>query len=173
MTIVERGVLTDEARAELVAVAKGKGVAGVFALRARIVVWWDEGRSAREIVSLSGMSEPTVRLWLERYRAEGVDGLFGKPHPGKGPVHGGKVRARILALSRQSPPPELGVTHWSSRLLASYLRREGVTVSHVFVADLWRENRLRPWQQGTFKLSSDPGFEEKVTDIVGLYLAPP
>jgi len=83
------------------------------------------------------------------------------------------VRARILALSRQSPPPELGVTHWSSRLLASYLRREGVTVSHVFVADLWRENRLRPWQQGTFKLSSDPGFEEKVTDIVGLYLAPP
>ena len=84
MTIVERGVLTDEARAELVAVAKGKGVAGVFALRARIVVWWDEGRSAREIMSLSGMSEPTVRLWPERYRAEGVDGLFGKPHPGKG-----------------------------------------------------------------------------------------
>ena len=72
------------------------------------------------------------------------------------------MRARILALSRQSPPPELGVTHWSSRPLASYLRREGVTVSHVFVADLWRENGVRPRQQGTFKLSSDPRFEEKV-----------
>src|SRR5674536_80216 len=119
------------------------------------------------------MSEPTVRLWPERYEAEGVDGLFGKPHPGKGPVHGGKVHARILALSRQSPPRELGVTHWSSRLLAGYLRREGVTVSHVFVADVWRDNGLRPWQQGTFKLSTDPRFEEKVTDIVGLYLAPP
>jgi hypothetical protein len=65
------------------------------------------------------------------------------------------------------------VTHWSSRLLAGYLRREGVTVSHVFVADVWRDNGLRPWQQGTFKLSTDPRFEEKVTDIVGLYLAPP
>src|SRR5664280_1557760 len=119
------------------------------------------------------MSEPTVRLWPERYEAEGVDGLFGKPHPGKGPVHGGKVHARILALSRQSPPRELGVTHWSSRLLAGYLRREGVTVSHVFVADVWRDNGLRPWQQGTFRLSTDPRFEEKVTDIVGLYLAPP
>ena len=34
--------------------------------------------------------------------------------------------------------------HWSSRLLASYLRREGVSVSHVFVADLWRDNGVRP-----------------------------
>ena len=62
MTVVERGVLTDEARAELVALSKGKDVVGVVALRARIVLWWNEGRSAREIVSLSGMSEPTVRL---------------------------------------------------------------------------------------------------------------
>ena len=46
-------------------------------------------------------------------------------------------------------------------------------MSHVFVADVWRDNGLRPWQQGTFKLSTDPRFEEKVTDIVGLYLAPP
>ena len=47
-------------------------------------------------------------------------------------------------------------------------------MSHVFVADLWREERLRPWQQGTFKLSADPRFEEKVvTDIVGLYMDPP
>src|SRR5664280_2244008 len=81
MTVVERGVLTDEARAELVALSKGKDVVGVVALRARIVLWWNEGRSAREIVSLSGMSEPTVRLGPERYEAEGVDGLFGKPHP--------------------------------------------------------------------------------------------
>src|SRR5664280_1671683 len=113
MTVVERGVLPDEARAELAALSKGKDVVGVVALRARIVLWWNEGRSAREIVSLSGMSEPTVRLWTERYEAEGVDGLFGKPHPGKGgPVHGGKVHARILALSRQSPPRE----HWSDPL---------------------------------------------------------
>src|SRR5664280_2833581 len=112
MTVVEGGVFTDEARAELVILSKGKDVVGVVALRARIVLWWNEGRSAREIVSLSEMSEPTVRLWPERYEAEGVDGLFGKPHPGKGPVHGGKVHARILALSRQSPPRKLGVTHW-------------------------------------------------------------
>jgi len=173
MTVVQRGVLTDEARAELAGLSKGRTVNGAVATRARIVLWWDEGRPAREIVALAGMSEPTVRLWPERYEAEGVAGLFGRPHPGKGRVHDGGVRGRILALSRSSPPRELGVTHWSSRLLARYLRREGITVSHVFVADLWREERLRPWQQGTFKLSADPRFEEKVTDIVGLYMDPP
>lgn len=58
--------------------------------------------------------------------------------------------------------------------MASYLKREeGISVSHDFVADLWREHDLRPWQQGTFKLSTDPCFEEKVVDVVGLYLDPP
>jgi hypothetical protein len=53
--------------------------------------------------------------------------------------------------------------------MAKYLKRhEGIEVSHVFVADLWREHRLKP-----HKLSRDPHFAEKVADIVGLYLAPP
>ena len=58
--------------------------------------------------------------------------------------------------------------------MAKYLKRhEGIEVSHVFVADLWREHRLKPHRQDTFKLSRDPYFAEKVADIVGLYLAPP
>ena len=75
MTVVQRGVLTDETRAELAGLSKGRTVNGTVATRARIVLWWDEGRPAREIVALSGMSEPTVRLWPERYEAEGVAGL--------------------------------------------------------------------------------------------------
>jgi len=38
---------------------------------------------------------------------------------------------------------------------------------------LWREYKLQPWRQGTFKISKDPKFEEKVRDVVGLYLNPP
>ena len=52
-------------------------------------------------------------------------------------------------------------------------RTEGVTVSHHYVARLWRETGLKPHRQGTFKLSRDPRFAEKVADIVGLYLDPP
>jgi transposase len=58
--------------------------------------------------------------------------------------------------------------------MARYLKREeGISVSHSFVATLWREHDLQPHRQGTFKLSPDPAFEEKVIDVVGLYLDPP
>ena len=58
--------------------------------------------------------------------------------------------------------------------MANFIARtEGVTVSHHYVATLWRETGLKPHRQGTFKLSRDPRFAEKVADIVGLYLDPP
>ena len=58
--------------------------------------------------------------------------------------------------------------------MAAYLKRtEGVSVSWHYVAKLWRDNQLKPHQQGTFKLSRDPRFAEKVADVVGLYLDPP
>ncbi len=41
------------------------------------------------------------------------------------------------------------------------------------VARIWRARKLRPWLVETFKLSNDPAFEEKLVDVVGLYLDPP
>ena len=46
-------------------------------------------------------------------------------------------------------------------------------MSHHYVAKLWRETGLKPHRQGTFKVSKDPAFVEKVADVVGLYLDPP
>jgi transposase len=67
------------------------------------------------------------------------------------------------------PPPErLGVTHWSSRLLADQLG-----ISNVWVARIWRKWGLQPWRRESFKFSTDPELEAKVRDVVGLYLAPP
>jgi len=58
--------------------------------------------------------------------------------------------------------------------MAAYLRRvEGIAVSHNFIAQVWRDHDLQPHRQGTFKLSTDPDFEAKVADVVGLYLDPP
>jgi hypothetical protein len=58
--------------------------------------------------------------------------------------------------------------------MAAFIQRtEGVYVSHHYVAKLWRENGLKPHRIGTFKVSKDPAFAEKVADIVGLYLDPP
>jgi transposase len=48
-----------------------------------------------------------------------------------------------------------------------------VSVSHNYVAKLWCETGLKPHRIGTFKVSKDPAFAEKVADVVGLYLDPP
>jgi hypothetical protein len=57
--------------------------------------------------------------------------------------------------------------------MAAFVQRtEGVSVSYHYVAKLWRDNGIKPHRQGTFKISKDPEFVEKVADIVGLYLDP-
>jgi transposase len=67
-----------------------------------------------------------------------------------------------------APPAELGVTHWSARLLARQLG-----ISFATVARLWRKWDLQPWRTETFKFSTDPELDAKVRDVVRLYLKPP
>lgn len=119
-----------------------------------------------------GVSRPTVNLWLSRYEAEGVAGLLERKRGAGREQVPATVRAKILAATRSAPPE--GLSHWSSREMVKFIARtEKVTVSHHYVATLWRETGLKPHRQGTFKLSRDPRFAEKVADIVGLYLDPP
>ena len=140
--------------------------------RARIVLWYNENKQKQEIAVLAGVSRPTVNLWLSRYESDGVAGLFDhKRGAGREQVPA-RVRGRILAATRESPPD--GLSHWSSREMAKFVARvEGVRVSWHYVAKLWRETGLKPHRQGTFKLSRDPDFVGKVADVVGLYLDPP
>jgi transposase len=136
-----------------------------LAQRARIVLLAGDGAGTNEIVARTGASKPTVIGWKKRYAAEGIGGLDDRPRPGR-PRSTDDV---AIVLATLEPPPErLGVTHWSSRLLARELG-----VSNVKVADVWREYGLQPWRTETFKFSTDPQLEAKVRDVVGLYLNPP
>jgi transposase len=172
--LIRRGVLSDLQRQDLSGLIRASGTDRVVADRARMVLWWDDDVPAAEIADRLGVTPKTVRFWTVRYAMEGRSGLADRFRVGKPRLHDGDIRARLLALSRTSPPPELSLSHWSSRELARYFTRTtGVAVSHAFIAELWREHDLQPWRQGTFKLSKDPRFEEKVTDVVALYLDPP
>jgi hypothetical protein len=136
--------------------------------RAKILLLAAEGLSNTEIAQQVGCSRPTVILWRHRYTQAGLDGLLDKPRPGRPQTVRADRRAEILAATLTPPPEHLGVTHWSSRLLADQLG-----VSHNTVARVWAEYDLKPWRLETFKFSTDPQLEAKVRDVVGLYLHPP
>lgn len=146
---------------------------GSVSARAQIVLWHHEGHRKADIAKMSGASRPTIDKWIGRYEAYGLGGLASGTSPGGPRTIPGRIRGRVLALTRQTPPEELGISHWSSGKMAAYIRKtEGVSVSQPWVSRLWRDNGLQPWRQGTFKISKDPQFEEKVRDVTDLYLNP-
>jgi transposase len=167
-------VVTQEQVAELRGVISSRDMPAVVGTRARIVLWMAEGKRRKDVAELAGVSLPTVDRWVDRYATAGLAGLQERKRGAGREQVPASVRARILALTRATPPMETGLSHWSSREMAAYLKRtDGVSVSWHYIAKLWRGNDLKPHRQGTFKLSKDPRFADKVADIVGLYLQPP
>ena len=142
--------------------------------RARIVLLSTQGLSGPQIADRVGCTEPTVVLWRRRFAEEGLAGLDDRPRkPPPRTTLTDEVRDEILTATLTRPPAELGITHWSSRLLADWLRRRGRVVSHDSISRLWRQFGIQPWRCETFKFSTDPQLEAKVRDVVGLYLSPP
>jgi transposase len=144
---------------------RSSAVRAGLAQRARIVLLAADGVSHTEIAELAGVSRPTVISWRQRYERSGLRGLEDQPRSGRPRQID---HDRIISATLRPPPPSLGVTHWSSRLLASRLK-----VANTTVARAWRDYGVQPWRAQTFKFSTDPELVAKVTDVVGLYLAPP
>jgi transposase len=129
-----------------------------------------EGLSNVEIGQRVGMTRQTVISWRARYAEGGIEALADLPRPGRPPV---VDEAAVIAATLNAPPAELGVSHWSARLMADHLREQGTSVSFAEVARIWRDKGLQPHRIETFKFSTDPALEAKIRDVVGLYLAPP
>ena len=145
--------------------ARSPSLPAGLVLRARIVLASADGESNTSIAARLGVTRQTVVNWRTRYVAEGLGGLEDRRRPGRPRV---LDPLEVVVRTMEGPPRRLGVTHWSSRLLAAELG-----ISNVAVANIWREHRLQPWRIETFKFSTDPELGAKVRDVVGLYLAPP
>ena len=157
--------MPEEDHAELLRWMRSPSLPAGLVQRARIVLLADEGLGTNEIARRVAVSKPTVIAWKKRYAAEGIAGLDDRAKPGRPRV----IDPVEIVLATLAPPPEkLGVTHWSSRLLARHLG-----VSDYTVTTTWKKWALQPWRVQTFKFSTDPELEAKIRDVVGLYLNPP
>jgi transposase len=125
-----------------------------------------QGRSGVEIAERIGYTVIQVSRIRRRFAEGGLAGLYDRPKSGRPPTVTARKRAQIVALTLK--PPGGGRTHWTSRDLA---RKTGV--SHTTVHRLWQAHALKPHRVSTFKFTTDPQAEEKIHDVVGLYLNPP
>jgi len=157
--------LRDGDRERLMSWTRSTSIRSGSGQRARIVLLAADGVSNTEIASRVGVARQTVIDWRADYDRSGLAGLQDKPRSGRPRT---VDRKKIIATTLLPPPKKYGVTHWSSRLLARHLKTSNTTV-----AKAWREVGVAPWRVETFKFSTDPELVAKVTDIVGLYLAPP
>jgi transposase/transposase-like protein len=157
--------VSDEDRATLAGWTRSSAIRAGLAQRARIVLLAADRVPNAEIAARVGVSRPTVRQWRERYEQGGLAGLEDEPRSGR-PAEIDPLDVVIATLA--PPPARLGVTHWSTRLLAAELG-----ISNATVANIWSDYELQPWRSETFKFSTDPELDAKVRDIVALYLNPP
>ncbi len=152
-------------REELESWTRASTVSAGMAKRARIVLLAADGVANTRIAELVDATVTTVLSWRERYQSGGLAGLADRRRSGRPRELDHRA---IVAATLVPPPKKLGVTHWSSRLLGQRLQ-----VSNTTIARAWRAYGIKPWKAESFRFSTDPELVGKVTDICGLYLAPP
>ena len=165
--------LTDEERQEYHRRCRSGKTTKRVKERLSIVLLADEGLSNREIKNLLPLTLETIARWRNRYAEEGLSGIE-QDRP-RGGNQGGAdskeqalLRKKIIEWTTNKDKLPTACTHWTSRTLASALG-----TNHNLVARVWRMYGFKPHLIRQFKISNDPAFEEKLEDVVGLYLSPP
>ena len=159
--------LSDQDRDRLESWLRAHNTPQALVWRTQIILNAAQGLPNTRIAEEVGVTVVTVREWRRRFETEGIDSLT-EIKPGRGrkrEISAAKVK-RIVHDTLHVKPR--GATHWSCRTMA-----ERHKVSSATVQRIWDAHGLQPHRAETFKLSTDPEFVEKLTDIVGLYLNPP
>lgn len=137
------------------------------ALHCRIVLAAAQGRSDLSIAAGLDVNRHTVTLWRKRFAEQGLECMWEiAAGRGRKPIFGAERIKAVVDATLQTKPK--GMTHWSCRLMA-----ERQAMSKSTISNIWRSHNVKPHRVKRFKLSRDPKFVEKLTDVVGLYLNPP
>jgi len=157
--------LTQDEKAALKRIINKRTSPQGLVTRARIVLLADEFKSTDEIMKTLSVSRTTVVKWRRSFQNNRLNGLKDAQRTGRKPVYDQEVVAKIITKTLESPGH---VTHWSTREMAKEFG-----MGHMTVHRIWKKNDLKPHLVKTFKYSNDKRLEEKVIDVVGLYINPP
>jgi transposase len=154
-------------REVLESLARSQSGAHREVVRAKALLMAADGVANTAIARSLSVSPASVKSWRERFTEDGLAKL-GQVRKGRGrktSIPQSKID-EIIDLTQNYRPQ--GETHWSCRTMAA---AAGVSKSTVQL--VWHARGLKPHRVHVFKLSNDPRFEEKLVDVVGLYVNPP
>lgn len=159
--------ITMEEKQELLTMSRSHKLEKRYVERAEIILYSEQGMSLDEIVKRTGLSRPVVNKWRQRFRKHGIDGLKDAPRSGKPKTITAEKKA--LVIEKACTKPEGGYTNWSQERIA---KEVGISQSKVF--QILRNADLKPHKiEYWCGISRDPEFEQKMVNIVGLYMNPP
>lgn len=162
MRVAVRITLSDEQRSTLEGWSRGRRTPARLVLRAKIVLHAAGGLENREIAIKLGTDRESVGRWRSRFARLGLAGIEkDAPRSGRNPSIPRSTVEEIVRLTTSSKPKN--ATHWSTRSMAGASGISAKTVHRI-----WQANELKPHRSRTFKVSNDPKFLEKLTDVVGL-----
>src|SRR5271156_682420 len=160
-------ILTETDRLELERWVAAHRTPQQVSQRCQIVLAASRGQPDKDIATDLEINFKTAALWRKRFINEGPDCLWEVAEGrGRKPTLTPQDVEQIVNATLQTKPA--GATHWSCRTMA---KAQGV--SKATVNRIWQSHQIKPHRTKSFKLSRDPNFLQKLTDVVGLYLNPP
>ncbi|MGH2855614.1 MAG: IS630 family transposase [Solirubrobacteraceae bacterium] len=159
--------MTAKQRRELRAIVGRRSTPGGLMRRAQVILQSAAGKAGRAIAADLELSVVSVSRIRRRFVVGGVAGLAERPKTGRQDHEVSAERAKEMVELAMSPPPA-GRSRWTTRLIG-----RAMGLSSGCISDVLRRHGMKPHLVRTYKVSRDPQFAAKVTDVVGLYLNPP
>jgi transposase len=159
--------IDDAQRRELEGLERAGTTPQRVARKCRVILLASQGVVNHAIARQTGLTRPTILAVRAAFATRGMAAVQAPPPRKRSRrVLTAALEQKVLDTTLKARPAD--GTHWSVRVLATYLN-----VSRMLVQRVWHRYDIQPHRVEKFKLSNDPRFEEKVRDVVGLYLHPP
>lgn len=159
--------LSQENLVELQTISRSTRAESRQVLRSKVILHWHDGKSFVETQRELGLSQMAINKWRKRFLTFGLVGLSDAARSGKPPVFSAAQKARVISLATRKP--KKGYSNWSQRRIAKEAGMSQSKVNQILnEADL-KPHKIEYW----CGKSTDPEFEEKMINIIGLYMNPP
>lgn len=151
----------------LVAISRAHSADYRAVIRTKIILMLNDGHSYDSIKAELKVGREAIAKWKRRFLELGIDGLNDAPRPGKAAIYTEADKARVV--QKACSKPEGGYSNWSQRRIAKEFGMSQSTVQNILKSHDLKPHKTEYW----CGKSTDPEFEGKMLNVVGLYMNPP